>query len=174
MTALAYDGMAFVAGWQLGRSKGDRVRLWSLHPRHLDTRGLLAVWREGLLAQKVLQGRTKGYRHHPQLERFRASRRPLSAIGFYLLRVVEEAARRGYSFDRRRIGRRPRSRPVLKVTRGQLEYEAAHLRAKLRRRAPDWLRAQGGLENSTPHPLFRVVSGGVESWEKRPKGLKTF
>lgn len=49
---------------------GRRVRLWSLHPRYLDTAGLTAGWREALLAQKVLTGVTRGYRHHPQLERF--------------------------------------------------------------------------------------------------------
>jgi hypothetical protein len=32
------------------------MRLWSLHPRYLDAKGLQAVWREGLLAKKVLQG----------------------------------------------------------------------------------------------------------------------
>ncbi len=46
------------------------MRLWSLHPKYLDRQGLLAVWREGLLAQKVLQGKTKGYKNHPQLKRF--------------------------------------------------------------------------------------------------------
>jgi len=30
------------------------MRLWSLHPRYLDAKGLVALWREGLLAQKVL------------------------------------------------------------------------------------------------------------------------
>jgi hypothetical protein len=34
------------------------MRLWSLHPKHLDRQGLLAVWREGLLAQEVLRGET--------------------------------------------------------------------------------------------------------------------
>ena len=46
------------------------MRLWSVHPRYLDTAGLTACWREALLAQKVLTGATRGYRRHPQLERF--------------------------------------------------------------------------------------------------------
>jgi hypothetical protein len=29
---------------------------------------LVAVWREGLLAQAVLQGKTNGYKNHPQLD----------------------------------------------------------------------------------------------------------
>jgi hypothetical protein len=142
------------------------MRLWSLHPRHLDPRGLVALWREGLLAQKVLQGRTRGYRRHPQLDRFRAAPNPLSAVGYYLLQVAKEAARRGYSFDKRRIDGRPRKPRVLKVTRGQLSYEAGHLRSKLKRRDPVWLGIQRGLKNPRPHPLFRVVAGAVEPWEK--------
>ena len=46
------------------------MRLWSLHPKYLDARGLVALWREALLAQAVLRGETRGYRHHPQLARF--------------------------------------------------------------------------------------------------------
>ena len=56
------------------------MRLWSIHPRSLDARGLVALWREGLLARKVLRGRTRGYRHHPQLQRFRDLRDPVAAI----------------------------------------------------------------------------------------------
>ena len=49
------------------------MRIWSVHPQYLDRQGLTAGWREGLLAQKVLTGTTKGYRNHPQLRRFRAA-----------------------------------------------------------------------------------------------------
>jgi hypothetical protein len=111
------------------------VRLWSVHPRYLDARGLVALWREGLLAQKVLAGRTRGYRHHPQLARFRAARDPLGCIGWYLGQVAAEAARRDYRFDRRKIHRLPPRGPRLAVTRGQLEHETAHLLAKSSARA---------------------------------------
>ena len=43
------------------------MRLWSIHPRYLDSMGLVALWREALLAQAVLRGETKGYKFHPQL-----------------------------------------------------------------------------------------------------------
>jgi hypothetical protein len=69
------------------------VRLWSLHPRYLDRQGLVALWREALLARAVLCGRTKGYRHHPQLERFRAHASPRLAICAYLGAIEAEAAR---------------------------------------------------------------------------------
>src|SRR5262245_42918183 len=105
------------------------MRLWSLHPRHLDARGLVALWREGLLAQAVLRGLTRGYRHHPQLSRFRGSRAPVAAVARYLHAVCDEADRRGYRFDRRKLGRRV-SGARIAVTSGQLAYEWTHLKAK--------------------------------------------
>jgi hypothetical protein len=141
------------------------VRLWSLHPRLLDRAGLVAVWREGLLAQAVLRGRTKGYRHHPQLDRFRRAPRPLAAIGDYLRAVHDEARRRGYSFDRGRITRARGAGPI-RVTRGQLTFEAEHLRRKLARRDRAAMLLLPTLEQCPPHPLFRAVFGCPEPWER--------
>lgn len=141
------------------------MRLWSLHPRYLDARGLVALWREALLAQAVLRGRTQGYRHHPQLQRFRAHRAPLAAMSQYLTIIHAEAQARGYTFDRSKI-RPSRRRVSLTVTSGQLDYEWQHLGAKLRRRAPaHWRRwrLSGQLD---PHPLFRRQPGGIEPWER--------
>src|SRR5215831_10294522 len=109
------------------------MRLWSLHPSLLDRMGLVALWREGLLAQKVLVGQTKGYRHHPQLERFRLCESPVDAISTYLWAVVDEAEARGYRFDSSKIVG-PRTPISVCVTRGQMEFEWAHLRRKLRLR----------------------------------------
>jgi len=142
------------------------VRLWSIHPSYLDARGLVALWREALLAQAVLLGRTKGYTRHPQLERFRESRAPVAAIAAYLRAVRDEAAARGYAFDVRRISR-TRSRAVRPaVTRGQLAYEWEHLARKLARRDPARLAALRGVRAPRAHPLFRVVAGGVAAWER--------
>jgi len=33
----------------------EHMRLWTIHPKYLDRQGLLALWREALLAQKVLR-----------------------------------------------------------------------------------------------------------------------
>ena len=140
------------------------MRLWTLHPKHLDARGLVAVWREALLAQAVLRGRTRGYRAHPQLARFRASRAPLSYIGSYLAAVEAEARRRGYRFDRRRIIR-PGRGLRLRATVGQVEYEWCHLMAKVAARDREWLAGLRGVSKPTVHPLFRVVPGEVEAWE---------
>jgi hypothetical protein len=139
------------------------MRLWSLHPSLLDRAGLVALWREGLLAQKVLQGQTKGYRFHPQLERFRAARNPVAAIGAYLWAVADEAGARGYRFDATKIAVL-RRRVSIPVTKGQLEYEREHLRRKLRARDPARLRTLNAAK-LTPHPILRVVAGGIEPWE---------
>jgi len=146
------------------------MRLWSLHPRYLDSRGLVALWREALLAQAVLRGRTRGYTHHPQLLRFKQTRNPIQAITSYLQTVHDEAIVRGYKFDRRRIGRtgvvtgKPQGIPV---TRGQMRFEWNHLQLKLARRAPEWLKAIGkNSRRKEPSPIFQVVPGPVEAWEK--------
>jgi hypothetical protein len=141
------------------------MRLWSLHPSLLDQKGLVALWREALLAQKVLQGQTRGYRSHPQVDRFRQSRTPLTTISAYLWAVHDEASRRGYSFDAAKIarGRHPRT---LIVTQGQLDFELGHLKAKLRQRDPRRYRELRRLREIIPHPLFTVVAGEIEPWER--------
>lgn len=141
------------------------MRLWTIHPKYLDRQGLLALWREGLLAQKVLSGQTKGYVHHPQLQRFRAARHPAGAIASYLTGVAVEATVRGYKFDNSKIGFHPPPEP-LEVTAGQVEFERRHLLSKLQTRDP--MRAKH-LEQQTElmlHPLFEAVPGLIEDWEK--------
>ena len=140
------------------------MRLWSLHPSHLDSRGLVALWREALLAQKVLRGLTRGYKHHPQLERFRAHPKPVAAIASYLAAVSEEAVRRGYSFDAAKIGK-VRTKVKIAVTRGQLAYERGHLLRKLKIRSPKDHKAQRYAKLRL-HPLFRAAAGGVAAWER--------
>ena len=142
------------------------MRLWTLHPRYLDAKGLVAAWREALLAQKVLQGATRGYRQHPQLERFRARRRPEQAIAAFLAGIAEEAQRRGYHFDTSKIPSRKVARRIPE-TQGQLLYEWGHLRAKLRARDPERYREFRSIRMQKAHPLFRIVPGGIRDWEKR-------
>jgi pyrimidine dimer DNA glycosylase len=141
------------------------LRLWTLHPRYLDPQGLVALWREGLLARAVLAGRTRGYRHHPQLRRFQAQAAPLAAIDAYLLAVHQEASARGYHFDRSKLGR-ARKQKAIASTQGQLDYEWQHLLAKLRARSPNLHRQWRVLAAPEAHPLFRMMAGGVEDWEK--------
>jgi hypothetical protein len=141
------------------------MRLWTLHPRYLDSRGLVALWREALLAQRVLQGRTKGYRHHPQLQRFLAEPRPEEAIAAFLLHVSTEADARGYSFNRSLIGAPPAERPV-EASEGQILFEWEHLRRKLAARDPAWLGRWDHVIAPDPHPMFVTVPGGIAPWEK--------
>ena len=141
------------------------MRLWSLHPRYLDARGLVALWREALLAQAVLRGETRGYNHHPQLERFRVQLDPAAAIAMYLTHVQAEATRRGYGFDRGKIGECRQRTPIV-VTRGQLDHEWRHLRAKLAVRDRERLAALANTVRPRAHPGFRVIAGNIEPWER--------
>lgn len=142
------------------------MRLWSLHPKYLDPQGLVALWRETLLAQAVLRGETRGYRNHPQLDRFKASAAPRAAMTAYLKAIHEEAQSRGYSFDANKI-KSARAPAALTVTSGQVEYEWAHLMAKLKVRNPALYRQWRKTAALEVHPLFTITAGGVESWERR-------
>ena len=141
------------------------MRLWSLHPRYLDPQGLVALWREALLARAVLRGQTRGYRHHPQLIRFQSHPSPRLAISAYLGAVHAEAAARGYCFDRGKVGP-VRSVPRLSVTRGQVAYEWAHLLGKLSARSPVHYRRWRSVRVPECHPSFRRRPGKVEHWER--------
>lgn len=153
------------------------MRLWSLHPSLLDRQGLVACWREALLAQAVLLGRTRGYTAHPQLERFKAHPQPTTAIGAYLAGLHAEAVSRQYRFDASRIVNIPEGGAVtndvevIPVTFGQLEFELAHLRTKLSQRSPEFLTEHAAVFTATDqalpvHPLFISVAGPIESWER--------
>jgi hypothetical protein len=168
------------------------MRLWTLHPRYLDRPGLTGGWREALLAQAVLAGRTRGYRSHPQLIRFRRHADTPAAVGAYLAALADEAEGRGYRFDRSRIDRPPAddadaasgmdgmvgpagpvgtpeaTPPVtpIPVTEGQVAYEWQHLLAKLAERSPERYAAFREVTAPEVHPLFRVVPGPIEDWER--------
>lgn len=140
------------------------MRLWSLHPSYLDTKGLVALWREGLLAQKVLQGQTKGYTNHPQLLRFKQTANPLHYIAYYLSVVQMEATQRGYKFDASKIVDFDNIE-FINVTSGQIDYEVQHLHNKLQQRDPIRYETLQTIDIYQPHPLFKVIQGEIESWE---------
>ena len=141
------------------------MRLWSLHPEYLDTKGLVAAWREALLAQKVLKGETTGYKNHPQLIRFKKSNDPMGAIGSFLNGIFMESLNRGFHFDANKINSK-RFKGKIKVTSGQLEYEFDHLIKKLRYRDPEVFLRMQSIKEIKSHPLFYVARGPVEPWEK--------
>jgi len=140
------------------------MRIWSLHPQYLDAKGLVALWREALLAKKVLLGETQGYRNHPQLLRFKNAEKPVAAINQYLLVVYEEAVRRGYHFDKQKLGE-PEIKIKLTVNSGQLEYEFKHLLKKLKKRDLKKFEEIHHIKKMLQHPIFQVVSGNIEDWE---------
>lgn len=141
------------------------MRLWSLHPKYLDPQGLVALWREALLAKAVIHGETRGYKHHPQLERFSSHPHPRLAINAYLAAVYAEAAYRGYKFNRFKVGA-VRAVQHISVGSGQLAHEWAHLQSKLLVRCPALHTQWAHVVTPACHPLFRRRTGPVASWER--------
>lgn len=141
------------------------MRLWSLHPQYLDRIGLIALWREALLAQKVLSGNTRGYGRHPQLQRFREHPQPLAFIASYLRAVALEADCRGYQFDAAKIGCLEEAAPF-EVSTGQLLFEWEHLLRKLDVRDPARARSHRAGPDPCAHPSFQVVDGPLANWER--------
>jgi DUF4097 and DUF4098 domain-containing protein YvlB len=140
------------------------MRIWSLHPKYLDAKGLVALWRETLLAKKVLEGKTVGYRNHPQLNRFKEAKRPVEVIDQYLAEIYLESVSRNFNFDIQKINWHFK-KSKLTVTTGQLNYEVKHLLVKLKNR--DLNKYEELKTNSTfdIHPLFKLINGDIERWE---------
>jgi hypothetical protein len=140
------------------------MRIWSLHPQYLDAKGLVALWRETLLAKHVLENKTKGYKNHPQLTRFKRLKNPVDAINQYLFFVLDEARSRDYNFDATKIASKFK-RSKLTVTKGQMNYEMLHLFKKLKTRDPEKFSQLKSIRSFKPHPMFRIKAGTIESWE---------
>jgi len=143
------------------------MRLWSIHPKYLDAAGLVALWREGLLAQQVLKGKTKGYKNHPQLERFKKQDQPVKAIAKYLLYIYREAKNRNYNFNLDKIKPYYNEQEIeIVVTEGQIEYEYKHLLNKLEKRSPDRYNDIKDYDKIDVHPLFTIIPGKIAKWER--------
>lgn len=134
------------------------MRLWSVHPRYLDSIGLVSLWREALLAKKVLQGKTKGYIHHPQLIRFQKQSSPVASINSYLRPAWIEAEARGYSFNKKLIGKNQKV-SLIPISTGQLEFEFEHLLQKIKARNKNHYEKIIQTKNPIQHPLFTVLNG---------------
>jgi hypothetical protein len=142
------------------------MRIWSLHPKYLDSKGLIALWRETLLAKNVLGNKTRGYRNHPQLIRFIKAENPIDAINYYLTVVYNEASSRNYNFDKNKIGE-VSGECMIPVNTGQIKYEFEHLLRKLRTRDIQSFGKISEITEPEIHPLFILKEGDVEKWEKR-------
>lgn len=141
------------------------MRIWSLHPKYLDAKGLVALWRETLLAKHVLENKTKGYKNHPQLNRFKKAKYPVDCVNYYLFFVLKEAQSRNYDFDASKISSIFK-RSKLAVTNGQIDYETKHLLKKLKTRDSKKFKEIKKLSSLEPHPMFRIKGGEIEDWEK--------
>jgi hypothetical protein len=144
----------------------DCMRIWSIHPKYLDWKGLGAQWREALLAQKVLQGETKGWRNHPQLNRFKEHPEPLKAVGYYLVQIHIESQKRDYNYNYSKILEPVNSVEKIPINQGQIKYEYKILMERLEKRAPKKHKQNLENKNLIPHPLFTTRNGPPESWEK--------
>jgi hypothetical protein len=142
------------------------MRLWSLNPKYLDRQGLLAVWREGLLAKNVLEGKTKGYKNHPQLDRFKNSKDAITDINNYLVGIYQEAEKRGYKFSLDKISDLKKISNHIKVNSDQIIYEFKHLLGKLKIRDIKRYNEYKDLKKIEIHNLFKEVKGKIEKWEK--------
>ena len=140
------------------------MRIWSIHPKYLDTKGLVALWRETLLAKHVLQGKTKGYRNHPQLHRFKQTDKPVDGINQYLATVYNEALRRSDNFDKEKIDWN--FEPIImNVTYGQMKYETEHLLNKPKIRDQEKFERLKNIKKVEQHPMFKIIKGDIEKWE---------
>jgi len=141
------------------------MRLWSIHPKYLDCKGLVALWREGLLAKSVLEGKTKGYKNHPQLERFKKTKNPVLSVNTYLLSVWKESSKRNYNFDKSKLDEGISKEKIL-ITEGQIQYEFKHLMKKLESRSPEKYKEFRKNTKIESHSMFLIVEGDIEPWER--------
>lgn len=159
------------------------MRLWTIHPSFLDQKGLCGLWRETLVGLKALEkGPGAPWYNHPQLARFKVYPNGLAMLAEYAEHVLDEGHKRGYNFNTALL------EPYLElyemnfdgcimVTKGQFDYEVEHFIRKLASR--DEMRYQLYMEKMgprslyqpkievfVPNPVFRIVDGPIEVWEK--------
>ena len=143
------------------------MRLWTISFKYLDAKGLVALWREALLAKNVLAGLTKGYKNHPQLDRFYAHENAQAAINAYLAEVYAQACAREYKFDAAKVGEFDElNLAKIAVSRGQIEYEFAFLQEKLKSRDVKAYERNLSVKNIEIASIFKEVDGEIEPWEK--------
>ena len=132
------------------------MSLCTIHPKYLDKQGLISLWREGLLAQKVLNGEVNIQLNSPLWEKLKKSQNPLRAIGAYLSFVAAEGARRGYKFSHEKILYPNFESYEIKVKPQDLIFEMTHLRNKLKMRDQHKWDEISKVSEVSPHPFIRL------------------
>lgn len=141
------------------------MRLWSIHPKYLDSKGLVALWRESLLAKKVLEWKTNGYKNHPQLNRFKNDRKNFNQINAYLFEILQEAKNRGYNFDKQKINTFILE-DLIPIKSWQIKFEFNHLLKKLKNRDIKKYHEIKHTKNIQQNLIFKIVPWKIEDWEK--------
>ncbi len=149
------------------------MRIWSIHPKFLDSKRLVAQWREALLCRAVLEGKTIGYTKHPQFLRVKNHSQPHYFINLFLYEIWQEGNNRGYSFDKSKLMEDILSKyqdpfDFMEVTDGQLYYEFKHLQSKLGEFNKQYIINEQYLleEGILPNPCFLNVCGDIMKFEK--------
>ena len=102
------------------------MRLWTLHPKYLDPQGLVALWREALLARAVLQGKTRGYNFdRSKVGPTRTNKLIPSTTGqvaFEWEHLLRKLAKRNPEVHAKWSGiRKPACHPLFRVGKGRIE-----------------------------------------------------
>lgn len=148
------------------------MRIWSFHPKYLDKQGLSRAINEGIAGNKALRKTGEGYppswEKHSQLERFKTTAIP----GIYSQLYLDRLFMIKYNSWMLETNQEPffddieNPYPKLKVTIGQLKYEWQRYLKKISKRSPKLYEELKSIELPEPHPLFNIIDGDVESWEK--------
>jgi hypothetical protein len=91
---------------------------------------------------------------------------------------LENSVKRGFNFNKNKIN--PDFVPTrLPVTDKQIKFELKHLLSKLETRDPEQFQKLSRKRKITVHPLFRIIDGEIEPWEKlniqkRAKGQNNY
>lgn len=160
------------------------MRVWSIHPAYLDTKGLVASWKEGIQGLNALRnprkpnGKWAMFAHHPQLIRFKRFENPELCLSEYLHFIADEADRRNYNFNRNLILPRLDENPYqIWITCGQLIYEWDFLSHKVTCRTGFWEYGKPTINGKSTvetiaswscvvHPMVVLIPGDIECWEK--------
>jgi hypothetical protein len=139
------------------------MRIWTVHPRYLDVKGFVALWRETLLGMETLKKHVKCQHYipwykHPQLAPFKAQSDPILYISNYLYLVLEESRRRNYNFDGSKLDAIPycENLPLIKASREVLVHEWLVCLGRYRVRSPKWFEEVKDISplEVDPHPLY--------------------
>lgn len=154
------------------------MRLWTIHPKYLDGKRLTSQWKEGIQMMHIWKeigenpepAKRLGYVSHPQVRRL--SNLLVADSGLislllhqHLTAVHEESVQRSYSFNKKLIDDLApdcKNAPKVYVTMGQVAYEFALMATKNN----EWSQKVAIDPYMLCNPIFQVVSGSIESWEK--------